>query len=481
MTDKTGTAVLLLLFPAIGYYALLLTALGSAGFFAPVTYGLNFNSMLLHLLRGRFDVDPAAIGYEGFLRDGAVYSYFGIFPALLRAPLLALRDFAATDFTRVSCLVGAALMGLLKGLSALVVRRAAAAQRPLLLALFVVTLFFSGPQVQFLRPSIYQEILLWADVFAAAFVLLVLLGWSRPEGFTNRLLTTLAALAGLCLLTRVSTGLGLYFALGLLWSWRAWQAERRPEGGPAGSGRLARCQPLLVLALFAVAVGYVNQQRWGDPFVFVDLARGLMIGAPEFHYPTALADYGEFSPWRLPYGLIYYFFPVWVLRDGTGQLLWSGFTQRAMIDIELPPSSFILSDPLLVAFALYGVWRLARGSVPRRAPIVLAGLGLAVPGVLMLTAAAMAFRYRMEFYPFFELCGLIGFGCLPAAPGRRTELAIGGAALASVVAAAFLWLLSMLSPFGTAAQRLGPTGVVTFYECMLRHCSPAVPGDGTPP
>src|SRR5712691_3708883 len=91
-------ALFLLLLPALYYYAFLLTMAGSTGLFQPVTYGLTFNSMLSHLLEGRFDVDPATIGPEGFLRDGAVYAYFGIFPALFRALFLPLPDFATTDF-----------------------------------------------------------------------------------------------------------------------------------------------------------------------------------------------------------------------------------------------------------------------------------------------------------------------------------------------------------------------------------------------
>src|SRR5882724_1040015 len=53
-----------------------------------VARGMTFNSMLEHLLHGEFDVDPAAIGSEGQLRDGKTYTYFGIIPALLRLPLL---------------------------------------------------------------------------------------------------------------------------------------------------------------------------------------------------------------------------------------------------------------------------------------------------------------------------------------------------------------------------------------------------------
>src|SRR5208337_1007156 len=48
---------------------------------------LTFNSMLEHLLRGQFDVDPQAIGDDGYLRNGHVYAYWGIWCALLRLPL----------------------------------------------------------------------------------------------------------------------------------------------------------------------------------------------------------------------------------------------------------------------------------------------------------------------------------------------------------------------------------------------------------
>jgi hypothetical protein len=56
----------------------------------PVTMGLVFNSMMQHMLHGRFDVDPAAIlaGGEVYIRDGRTYSYFGVFCALLRLPLI---------------------------------------------------------------------------------------------------------------------------------------------------------------------------------------------------------------------------------------------------------------------------------------------------------------------------------------------------------------------------------------------------------
>lgn len=469
-----GLGPLLLLLPAIGFYFVLLTVSGGSGLFEPVTYGLNFNSMLLHLLRGRFDVDPAAIGYEGYLRDGAVYSYFGILPALLRAPFLWLPDFAATDFTRLSCLVAVSLMALLKLRAVLLVwETSATAWRPVILSLLIAVILLSGPQIQFLRPSVYQEVLLWQGVFAAAFVLLVLRGWISPAGFTPGLLSALAADAGLCLLTGVSTGLGLYVAVGLIWLWQADQATRRGREWT----RLGElwAAPLLLI-VFAGVTAVVNLERWGNPLVFVDLSRGL-IGMAARHGggPSNPAAYGAFNPIRLPFGLGYYFLPLWVLHDGSGHLWWQGFTDRTMIDVELPPSSFFVSDPLLVGLALYGAIRLRRATaMPRRALIALAALGLGVPAVLMLMALAMTFRYRLEFYPLLELGALVGFRCLLAAAPRRIPVALfASAAAVSIIAAHLLWLAYMLSPFGKGSEHLGQRSALGYYECLLRNCGPA--------
>lgn len=55
------------------YYGFLLTG-GQFDLLQPVRYGLTFNSMLVHLLNGRFDVDPVVVDTEGFLRNGHVYA-----------------------------------------------------------------------------------------------------------------------------------------------------------------------------------------------------------------------------------------------------------------------------------------------------------------------------------------------------------------------------------------------------------------------
>jgi hypothetical protein len=460
-------SALLLLFPLTAcYYAFLLTAAGNNGLFAPMPYGLTFNSMLLHLLHGRFDVDPAAIGREGYLRDGAIYAYFGVFPALLRAPLLGLRDFATTDFTRLSCLLAVSVMASFKMLSAGLVWRSAGGRDALLLPLLVAAILLGGPQIQFLWPSIFVESVLWSGAWTAVFIYLVLRGWTgREGGFTAGLLCALALVAGLCLLTRVSTALGLYVAFALIWLWRC-AGEIR--GRPIAPKRLVvLAMPVAVAAAFAAATGFVNHQRWGNPLLFVDLTRALMM----VEFPERLErlqQYGALNPIRLGFGLIYYFLPVWMLRDGSGQLWWAEFVKRTMDSAELPPSTFLISDPLLIGLAIYGVLGLIRRIVPGPMPVVLTAAGLLIPIGLMLIAIHMTFRYRMEFYPLFEVLAFIGFWRLSAngpRPAATTFVAAGAAA--SIIAAHAMWLLYAMSPFGPADKFLGGRSVVEFYGSLL--------------
>jgi hypothetical protein len=80
---------LVLVVIAFIYYVFLIAG-HSFRLFEPTELGMSFNSMLEHLLRGQFDIDPRAIRFEGFVHNGKTYSYFGIFPALLRGCLYML-------------------------------------------------------------------------------------------------------------------------------------------------------------------------------------------------------------------------------------------------------------------------------------------------------------------------------------------------------------------------------------------------------
>lgn len=134
--------------------------------------------------------------------------------------------------------------------------------------------------------------------------------------------------------------------------------------------------------------------------------------------------------------------------DGVPALAQYGaFRARALDLVELPPSSFLLSDPLLVALAALGLATLlGRGAAAWDRPAARAvTAGLAVPPALMLTAFVMAFRSRVEFYPLLELLAFVALACAPrvarwgSAVSPRRALAV--LAVASVVAAHALLLL----------------------------------------
>jgi hypothetical protein len=457
--------ILACLVPAVFYYALLLTV-GTAGLLAPAEHGPIFNSMLLHLLQGRFDVDPASVGDEGYLRDGATYAYFGIFPALFRVLFLWLPDFAHADLTRVGCLAAVSAMALFKIATARLVWRQAGKEAPsVLLTMLTIAILLSGPQIQFLRPSVYQEVMLWSGALTAAFVYLVLRGLCDGAGFTPRLMNWMALVAGLTLLTRVSAALGPYLGLGVVWLYVAWTAFK---SGKLREQLVGLAAPTAVLAGFVVLTGFINAERWGNPWTFVDLSRALILA----QYPDRLARlhaYGEFNPIRIGFGLIYYFLPLWVLRDGNGHFWWGDFQERVYDNgIELPPSSFFVSDPLLIALAVCGAVTVGRyHDRERRVLVMSCALALFVPAGLLLTFPSLTFRYRMEFYPFFELFAFLGFQKLASRPTARTVNLVAIGAFAGVITAHAMWVIYFLSPLGLAIKVMGPLGIIDFYHSRL--------------
>ncbi len=389
---------------ALALYAMSLAAGG--GLFGPVHDGMVFNSMLAPLLRGRFDVDPATIGFEGFARGGRIYSYVGIVLALVRLPLLLVGGIG-WDVTRVSCLVASVLAVWCMAAAARTGHRAAGAS-PAMAAILAMAILF-GPFYGFLRPSIYQEVVDWDGAFAAWFVLLAARGLLREEGFTTGRLCWMAVAAGLVLHTRVSTVIGLYAALGLLMLRLAWL-----EGG-GWRGLVPRAltsrfmTPLSILLVFAAAAAGVNYERWGNPLTFANFADYLWTR----HYaPQRLAveARGLFSLGRLWLGVLYYWVPIGAIVGPNGQFLLHGPMSYWVESAEFPPSTFLLSDPLLLFLGIAG-WRARGGArVGPGAGMLLAGL--AIPAVLIMTAVSMALRYRIEFYPLLQLGAWLGLARL---------------------------------------------------------------------
>jgi hypothetical protein len=448
----------------------------------------TFNSMLEHMLHGQFDVDPASVGDEGYLRDGRIYAYWGIFPALLRLPLLLIPGGISRDMTTLSCLMAVMLAALmkLKTLQLIFGSASDSADHKLLLAILASTLLFSGAQIQFLRPSVYQEVCLWAGAWGSIFVYGAVRGLLAGV-FSAETLVVMASAAGLALLTRVSTAIGMYAALGLLLFVLLIRRSSEYTRSPAGARRVSFLSrsgsrefllPALMLIAFAGITALVNYERWGNPLVFADFHSHLMMSRD----PQRLAridEYGLFNAARIPFGINYFFFPIWLIARGDGKFLFEEYQTRIIDDTELPPGSFLLTDLLLMGLLFYALWSLAAVKKPMsvvRSQAIALGLGLTASCVLMLCAIGMCHRYRIDFYPFIELGAFIGLIQLQGSSiihSRAFRCATVVAAAVSICASHLELILYKLSVYGLPFERIRG-GLFHYYLQRLSELFPSL-------
>lgn len=410
-------------------------------FYAPVQWALwsrhhgdrlnlTFNSMLAHLLRGRFDVDPQIVGFEGFVRNGRTYAYWGVWCALLRLPLWIARRMDV-DITLWSCLAAICVAGMAKVRAVLMLRRhgrqsATAAWAIGLMLAFVLL----GRCEAYVAVSVYLEVVLWAYAFASLFVYLALKGMVNRR-FDLGTLSWMALFAGLALLTRVSTGIGLLLALVLLLAVMAVQAGSGEEGQRWLRIRGVLVQPrmlvpLAILAALVAVTGAVNYFRWGNPATFANYNLYLSLKGDNLGGGwLPMRQFGLFSVRRIPFGLIYYFLPIWVWHGRNGHLVFQDTLTRMYWVAEGPASSLFVTDLLPIGFiVLLGIaWRRWRAGGFRPAGQWAAALaaGLLAPCILMLMAIYLAYRYRVDFFPEIDFLAFLGlYGTVTHAGMRAT-------------------------------------------------------------
>jgi hypothetical protein len=323
-------------------------------------------------------------------------------------------------------------------------------------------------------------------------------GWSDQRRLyllrATGLIAVMASLAGLVLLTRASAALGLCFATGLLILVLAWPAADPPRDRlPRFVRGLASTRTLVGLAIllgFVTVSGMVNYQRWGNPLTFADFRTYIVF----MTQPERLARweaYGLFNLERLWYALLYYFFPIWTIIRPDGQFLFSEFETWILDGVELPPSSFLLSDPLLLVLGgafLLQLRRLARERLLDLRAVAVLMIGFLIPVFVILTFHYMAFRYRMEFYPFLEFAAFLGFYAICVSPGQFSEASRSRLSLVLIASSGFgivyshlLLFLYKISPPGNYVERGSNTSVVSlangwvdYYYFHLREAFPSI-------
>ena len=440
---------------------------------SPVQYsdsglGLTFNSMIEHMLHGRFDVDPQSVGEEGFLRDGRVYAYWGIFPALLRLPLLVLPHGVNLDVTRLSCIIATLLMFFINYKSWLYLCRRSLERCSWLKKYLFFCLALSGAQVCFLRSSLFQEVCLWSLVFGLLFVHWALRACLDPAE-TPRALIWMATAALLALLTRVSMGIGLYAAtstFGLLTLWRHYR-QGAGDKTPRSFSYLLPCVGAIAILVAGIGLtALVNDQRWGNPLTFANYDFYIL----NAKYPDRLlrtVQYGLFNIQRIPLGIIYFFFPVWIFHWGNGALILQESFSRLVDASELPPSSFFLTDGFLLllgGFCLFALCRRSPTGTMDKAGTWAIILGLLSAPFLMLMAISMNFRYRAEFYPLIVFMAFMGADFVAKTFTHNKNLKKFSLLLVilSIIASHIVLILYLVSNFGPPTTLL-TKGVVQYY------------------
>jgi hypothetical protein len=215
---------LLVIVVVVVYYLCLLSN-GTFQLFAPEMLDKAFGNMLAHLLQGEFTVDRTAIDFEAFTRNGNTYSYFGVFPALLRLIALPFTDVTRAELARVSCLTAEVIFIALQLRMLLIVHYhlPAASRSSAFLVVMMTATVLSGPQIYILgSASIYHEPILWSAAMAAAFNLVIVRTAFGAQTLCSRDLVVLAALAGLTIITRPTVGVALYLGTILLVGWMMW-------------------------------------------------------------------------------------------------------------------------------------------------------------------------------------------------------------------------------------------------------------------
>jgi hypothetical protein len=270
------------------------TTHGTWTLFATEGWGAFFDGQALSLLHGRLDVPSGYLCNEVFLNHGTTYMYFGMFPAILRIPVLLLVPSLAWHDSRLFLLIGQ-FLGLLMLTGILLELRKRFTTAPLsllekiILPFFLLTLVF-GTTFVFVTTLawVYYEAIVWGAncALAAIYFSLVYLRTGRVGALVGILLGAAA-----CLMSRPSTGAGMLLALGILWlffftrlPWvqRLWPwSKMRPGYQHPSPQDLPRH-----LFIWAVGLGLTLSIYWGVNYLKFDT----IDGAPIEKHATFLSN-----------------------------------------------------------------------------------------------------------------------------------------------------------------------------------------------
>jgi hypothetical protein len=450
----------------------------------------DFYDLQAHaMLAGHLFVPDGSLNIEAFLNNGHQFTYFGIFPAVLRIPVAALTHSLDGRLTAPSMLmawiVSGAFASLLLWRVRMQIRGTAVLGMAEAVCCGVLVAVIDGGTVLVelaASPKVSHEDLAWsvALTIGALFALLGVL--ERPSG-RRMVLVGLFVLGAA--LNRSPTGYACIIATLLVAGWFAL--------GRGGDQHRRAAVPLVAIGLGTLALdGLVNWAKLGMPY---GLSEANQVWTHvNAHRRLYLASNGgnAFSAHYLPSTLVAYFQPFGISISSHFPFLGLPTAPpravgRVVLDQTYPTASIPASMPLLFALSIWGTVTAFRPHPFGR----VSGMRLLLVAVATGTAGILLFgyiaeRYLADFVPYLVLASMIGLVDVWRrldGRGRRPRIvAVSAFAFLGIfgiwvnfggaVTPAGLWTSAQAKAFVEAQRVLGGTPVVR-TGAMLPYWAPA--------
>ena len=359
------------------------------------------------MMAGHFTLPNGSIGTEAFVHDGHQYTYFGIFPSLLRIPVFLVTHALDGRLTAVSMLCGWLVTALFASLllwRIRVVLRGEAHLGWMETISYGVLLasVLAGSVLLYLasQPNQYSEDLVWSVALASGSLFALLGVVERPSWGRVVACGTLVLLTNL---NRATTGYACVIAALLMAAWFGLGAPDRTAVG--GGSRCCRsgCWPWPPESpsTWPSSVSHSESQSRrnccsspGDSSTSTEAT----IYSPRF-IPSALQAYAD--PTNLRFTSL---FPYITLPDIPIHPI-----AHTRLFTRAPTASVVATTPLLVVAGVWGViatFRPHRDTVERSLRILLIAMA-ATAGSAMIDGWILE-RFVGDFLPLLMLAGMIG-------------------------------------------------------------------------
>ena len=363
-----------------------------------------------HMFHGHLNVRNGSLGIEGFLHDGKTYAYFGIFPSILRMPVLLITSRFDGALTAPSLLLAWIMTALFSSLmlwrlriitrGRAILGRAEAASYGALMAAIM-----GGSVIIYLNatPFVYNEDFAWSIPLTVGSLFALLGVMERPS--TGRVWAS-GILILLANLNRTPTGYACVIGAGLVGLWfvfgRGGDSNRRwgvAMFGVALAGFAATCA--VTYAKFGTPIGLpMADQVWAK----INAHRRYFLaanGGKAFSFsflPSTLTAYLQ------PFGIRFTsLFPFVTTPTSPAAAI------GAVLDQTYPTASAPPTMPLLFLLSCWGVVSAFRPKAPvpfRLTRIVLLTCAACTAGVLLW--GYIGERYLADFMPLLIVASGVG-------------------------------------------------------------------------